>query len=92
MLLVKIALVGIAIITLMIVAQDQNWAQRAGVTATCYAVRAPASDSTGTWYACKQGLLTSFPSLESDGCQNVEIVNHREVWQCNRPLVSLPSF
>ena len=64
----KIALAGIAIIALMAVARDQQWAQRAGVTGQCIATQPPASQPTGAWYACKQGVLTGFPSLEGKSC------------------------
>jgi hypothetical protein len=90
--LVKIAMVGAAIVVLMAVAQSQHWAQRAGLTGTCYAVQAPSSNPTGVWYACKQGVLTSFPSLESDGCESEGILQHQEVWRCDAALVALPSY
>ena len=47
MVLVKIAMVGVAIVVLMAVAKDQNWAQRAGLTGTCHAVGAPTSAPSG---------------------------------------------
>ena len=92
MVLVKIAMVGAAIVVLMAVAQSQHWARRAGLTGTCYAVQAPSSNPTGTWYACKQGILTSFPSLESDACESEGILAHQEVWRCEQPLISMPSY
>ena len=92
MVLVKIAMVGVAIIVLMAVAKDQNWAQRAGLTGHCYAVMPPSSNPTGAWYACKQGILTSFPSLDSAACQDVGLVNHEEVWRCDAPLEEMPSY
>ena len=88
----KIAMVGVAIITLMVVAQNQHWAQRAGVTGHCYRVAAPRSNPTGAWYACKQGVLTSFPSLESQACQDIGLANHEEIWRCEGPLEELPSY
>jgi hypothetical protein len=92
MVLVKIAMVGVAIVILMAVAKDQQWAQRAGLTGTCHAVRAPTSNPSGAWYACKQGVLTSFPSLDSQACQYVGVQQHQEVWRCEQALVSLPSY
>ena len=92
MVLVKIAMVGIAIVILMAVAKDQKWAQRAGLTGTCHTVRAPTSTPEGAWYACKQGILTSFPSLDSQACESVGILQHQEVWRCEQVLVSLPSY
>ena len=88
----KIAFVGIAIVGLMVVAKDQRWAARAGVTGHCYAVAAPSSNPTGAWYACKQGILTSFPSLDSSACQDVGLVHHEEIWRCDAPLTELPAY
>ena len=88
----KMALVGIAIIALMVVAQDQRWGERAGVTGSCVATRPPNNEPAGAWYACKQGVLTGFPSLEGNACQEVGIVMHREVWKCAAPLVSTPGY
>jgi hypothetical protein len=92
MLFMKIALVGVAIIALMLVAKDRQWAQRAGLTGQCYAVAAPNTSPTGAWYACKQGIMTSFPSLDSSGCDNIGLVHHEEVWRCLAPLQELPSY
>jgi hypothetical protein len=88
----RIAFAGIAIIALMVVARDQHWAQRAGVTGHCVATQAPASEPGGAWYACKQGVLTGFPSLEGESCTSVGLVQHQEVWQCPEPLVSTPGY
>ena len=92
MVLVKIAMVGVAIIILMGVAQSEHWPQRAGVVGKCVATRPPGSDSGSAWYACKQGILTGFPNLEADSCRSVGIFSHREVWRCTATLVSLPGY
>jgi hypothetical protein len=88
----RIAFTGIAIIALMAVARQQQWAQKAGVTGHCVATQAPASQPTGAWYACKQGVLTGFPSLEGQSCTSEGLVQHQEVWQCPEPLVSTPGY
>lgn len=90
MLLIKLAMVGVAIIAMMTVARNERWPQRAGVIGTCYATAAPRSNPTGSWYACKQGIVNGFPNLEADSCNSVGIVSHQEVWRCTLPLVSLP--
>jgi hypothetical protein len=92
MVFTKIVMVGIAIIALMVAVRQENWAQRAGVTGSCYATRAPASQPAAAWYACKQGILTGFPNLESDSCTSVGFVAHEEIWQCSAPLVSMPGY
>jgi len=88
----KIAFVAFAIIAVMVVARDQRWAARAGVTGSCTATQAPSGDQSGAWYACKQGVLTGFPSLEGQACQATVIVMHQEVWHCVAPLVSQPGY
>ncbi len=90
MTIVRIILVVATIVVLMVVAQDRRWPQRAGVVGVCTATGAPASAPTGFWYSCKQGILNGFPNLEADRCTNVGIAEHREVWQCDVQLVSLP--
>jgi len=87
----KIGFVLIALVALMVVARDQRWAQRAGVTGHCIATQDPAFQPDGAWYACKQGL-TGFPNLEGDGCDSQWIVSHREVWKCPAPLTSTPGY
>jgi hypothetical protein len=88
----KFAFFGIALIALMVIAHDQQWAQRAGVTGHCVATQNPATEPNGSWYACKQGVLTGFPSLEGSGCNSAGIVMHQEVWECAAPLVSAPAY
>ena len=91
--LVKIALVGVAIVVLMVVARDQRWAaagRRHRALRRDASRRAPSP--TGAWYACKQGVLTGFPNLEGDSCTSAGIVMHQEVWRCDAPLVSTPGY
>jgi hypothetical protein len=90
MVLLKIAMLGVAIIALMAIARDQRWPQRSGVVGTCYATAAPHSQPGGSWYACKQGVLSGFPNLEADSCTSPGIVEHQQIWHCNVPLASLP--
>ena len=45
----KIAMVGAALVVLMGVAKEKNWAQRAGIIGQCYAVAAAACRPTGRW-------------------------------------------
>jgi len=92
MVLTKIVLVGVAILTLMIVARQQNWPQRIGVTGSCYATQAPSSMPPGAYYACKQGVLTGFPSLDGDNCSTVGFALREQVWQCPAPLTSMPGY
>jgi hypothetical protein len=93
MLFVKILMVGVAIAILMVVARDQHWAERAGVTGACAATAAPASQPGGAWYRCTEGVLTGLPNLERQQCKSAGMVaGHVELWQCLTPLVSVPSY
>jgi hypothetical protein len=88
----KFAFVVVALIAVMVVARDQHLAGRVGVTGSCTQTQPPSFKREGAWYACKQGVLTGFPSLEDDGCDSAGIVRHQEVWQCSAPLVSAPGY
>lgn len=90
MVLLKIALVGVAIAAMMGLARDQRWFERAGVVGRCYATPAPRGQQDDTWYACRQGILNGFPNLKADYCSRAEVVAHREIWRCTAPLSSLP--
>ncbi|MEO5632888.1 hypothetical protein [Gaiella sp.] len=90
MTILRIAVVGVAIVVFMAVAQDQRWPQKVGAVGVCGATAAPSSAPTGYWYSCKQGLVNGFPNLEADRCTNVGVVRDREYWQCDVPLTSLP--
>lgn len=90
MTIMKIVLTGVAILALMVVAQNQRWPQRVGVIGACSGTAAPSSPADGYWYSCKQGIVNGFPNLEADHCANIGVVQHREVWQCDVPVASLP--
>jgi hypothetical protein len=90
MVVMKIVLAAVAIVVVMVVAQDRHWAQRTGVVGTCTTTNAPRSSPGGVWYACKQGLLNGYPSLEADNCTIVGDAGKREYWQCEAPLRSVP--
>ena len=90
MVLMRIVLVGVAIVVLMAVAQDQRWPQRTGVIGICSATAPPQSDSDGYWYSCKEGVVNGFPNLEADHCLRAGVAQRREYWQCDVVLDSLP--
>jgi hypothetical protein len=91
-LFVKIFLVAATIAVLMVVANDQHWSQRAGLTGSCWEVQRPAGQQQGTWYACKEGVLTGLPNLEPQQCSSAGMVAKDELWQCIVPLVSVPGY
>jgi hypothetical protein len=90
MVLVKIAMVGIAFAAIMMLAHDQRWFERAGVVGVCTATQAPFGRVDGAWYACSQGVMNGFPNLEAESCSSEGVVAHREIWSCTVPVTSLP--
>jgi len=95
MVLIKIILVGVALVALMAVARDREWGQKAGIVGSCTASPAPRSTEGAdgsAWYTCEQGIMTGFPNLEGDSCQRFGTVRHKELWSCTTPLESLPAY
>ena len=90
MILLKIALIGVAIAVLMVVARDQRWPQRAGIVGVCTTTPAPRLPADGVWYACTEGVLSGFPNLAADTCTTSGFVSRHEIWHCNAPLASVP--
>jgi hypothetical protein len=90
MILIKIAMVGLAIAAMMGIARNQHWFERAGIVGVCSATPAPYGQKNDSWYACKEGLLNGYPNLKADYCSTQEIVAQREIWRCTVPLTSLP--
>jgi hypothetical protein len=91
MTLVRIAMVGVAIAVMMVVARDQRWAERAGIVGVCAAMPPPnGGQRDDSWYACEQGILNGFPNLKADYCSEQGISAKREIWRCTVPLSSLP--
>ena len=71
MVLLKIVLVGVAIVALMVVAQDQRWPQRAGVVGVCTATPAAAIGAGRLLVRLQaRGSSTAIPNLEADRCVN----------------------
>jgi hypothetical protein len=90
MILVKIAMVGLAIAAMMGFARDQRWFERAGIVGVCRATPAPYGQKDDAWYACEQGILNGFPNLKADYCSTQATIAHREIWHCTVALDSLP--
>ena len=77
MVLVKIALVGVAVIAMLVVSKHQHWPERVGVTGGCALDAAPIGE-TGEWLvACRQGVLTGFPNLAERQCTTDGVCRRR---------------
>jgi hypothetical protein len=77
----KIVIVLVLVVAGLVVAQREHAFQKWGVVGSCDAVRAPAGD-TGAWYACREGLLTGFPTLLGDQCTRETRSRGYEYWRC----------
>ena len=76
MVLLKIVLIGSAIVALMVVAQNQRWPQRAGVVGVLHGDPAPALVGGQSLVLLQQGLFSGFPNLGGDRCVTTGIVQH----------------
>jgi hypothetical protein len=74
---------------LLVVAQRQDLAHEWGIAGSCEGVRAPVEDGN-QWYACKEGLLTGFPSLIGDQCRYEQRASAYEYWSCPAPVSRVP--
>ncbi len=84
MVLVKILLVGALAAVMLGVAKDQRWFERAGLVSSCQLVAPPAGQPAGgSWYLCREGVMTGFPRLERDNCESRGFIVKRELWHCD---------
>lgn len=79
--LVKIVLVAAVVIAGLAYAERADLAHKWGIAGSCESVRAPVHDGNH-WYACKEGLLTGYPSLIGDQCRYESRVPGYEYWSC----------
>ena len=87
MVLVKILIVLVLLIAGLAVLQQQRVVERAGITGSCEQVRPPVSEPSGPqWWACKEGVITGYPSLIKDGCALKATTKSRQVWRCPTPI------
>jgi hypothetical protein len=87
--MLRIFLVGAAIVAALVFAQRDHWFERAGLVGTCRLAQAPYGD-TAQWWSCRQGVLTGFPVLTRNDCDSHGIVLGREIWRCPTPLETAP--
>ena len=83
--LVKIVLVAAAVLAALVFAQRKDVAHQWGIAGSCESVRAPVDDGK-QWYACKEGLLTGYPSLVGDQCRYESRASGYEYWSCPAPV------
>ncbi len=88
--LAKIVVVVTIAIAALVFAQREDVAHRWGVAGSCEGVRSPVDDGNH-WYACKEGLLTGYPSLIGDQCKYESRASGYEYWSCPAPVTRFPS-
>ena len=87
--MLRILMVGAAIVAALVFAQREHWFARAGLVGTCRLSPAPIGD-TAQWWSCRQGVLTGYPVLTRHECDDRGVVLGREVWRCPTPLETAP--
>ena len=87
--MLKIFLVAALIVSVLALAKQNRWFEEAGIVGTCAEVQAPRGDD-GQWWACKQGVLTGYPSLQRDSCDVKGVAAGKQVWHCPTPLTTAP--
>jgi hypothetical protein len=80
----KIFVVMALAVALLAIAQQERVFHKWGVVGSCATVRSPIGDR-GVWYACREGLLTGFPSLLTDNCTYETRAEGYEYWRCPLP-------
>jgi hypothetical protein len=87
--MLRIFFVGAAIIAALVFAQRDHWFQRAGLVGTCRLAQPPYGD-TAQWWSCREGIITGYPVLTRNACDEEGFVLNREIWRCPTPLESAP--
>jgi hypothetical protein len=88
--LAKLVLVVAVVVALLVVAQRQDLVHEWGIAGSCEGVRSPVDDGN-QWYACKEGLLTGYPSLIGDQCRYEQRAAGYEYWSCPAPITRFRS-
>ena len=84
MVLVKILLVGVLAAVRVGGAMDLRGCEGAGLVSSCQLVAPPAGQPAGgSWYLCREGVMTGFPRLERDNCESRGFIVKRELWHCD---------
>lgn len=78
---VKLVLVAAVAVAALVFAQREDVVHTWGIAGSCESVRAPVDDGN-QWYACKEGLLTGYPSLIGDQCRFESRASGYEYWSC----------
>jgi hypothetical protein len=87
--MLRIFIVGAAIVVALVVAKRDHWFERAGLVGSCRIVASPTGDSA-QWWSCRQGVMTGYPVLSRQQCDNRGIALNREFWRCPTPLETTP--
>ncbi|MDH4176924.1 MAG: hypothetical protein OEW31_07655 [Thermoleophilia bacterium] len=83
MVLIKIAIVAVAIAATLGFAKQQMWFERAGLLSQCEKVATPyGARGGGQWWSCKEGALNGLPNLAADHCDSRGVRGNTELWLC----------
>jgi len=81
----KILLVAAFLAAALAVAKEASLFEKTGVVGSCEVVQSPTGD-TSVWHACREGMLTGYPSLVRDSCTFESRRAGYEYWRCPAPL------
>jgi hypothetical protein len=83
--LVRIVLFAAVLAATLVVVQQRQVLQNAGLTGYCTPIATPTGQS-GHWHECHPGKLTGTPELSLASCQRAGRVGEVERWRCPTPL------
>ena len=87
--MLRIFLVGAAIVAVFVFAKRDHWLEHAGLVGTCQIVPSPYGDEA-QWWSCREGLVSGYPVLTQENCDSQGVVAAREFWRCPTPLEQVP--
>jgi hypothetical protein len=77
----RFAFVAALIAAALVMVQQKQVLQNAGLTGYCTQVATPRG-KTGIWHACYSGKLTGAPGLERGSCHRVRHRTEYDLWRC----------
>lgn len=90
--IVRIVLVGAMLAAFMFYAKQERVLVQVGLAGKCVASlparNVNAVQKRSQWWACEEGFLLGYPSLELKSCQSAGFTGKRELWYCTRPIAN----
>ena len=87
--MLRIWLMAMFAAAMLVVVNDHDVLQRAGLIGYCTSSPRPAG-TTGSWRACEKGVLDGRPDLSRNSCQRRGLNGSVEYWSCPGKVESGP--